>query len=402
MASIRPSTLLLRVDGFGLQDCLATGPGSAILGSLLFSALFPAPMSVKFLLRVAGTLLLAWAAAAACVALHTPLPWMLGPLVATSVLSMAGAPTESWGPLRNGGQWAIGAALGLYFTPEVSALVGSLWWAIILGIAWALLLGWGFGAWLYRLHAPRMHGVPASMLRSTSYFAGAIGAASEMTLLSERENARTDLVAASHSLRLLIVTITIPFALQWSGLQGLDILIPTVRDVSWPGLALLALLTGAGALVMDRLGRANPWFMGAMLVSMAVTMAGLHLSAVPQALVNAAQLVIGVSLGVRFRAEFLHTAPRWLASVAVGTFGLMGICAAFAAVLAWATGLPWVTLLLGTSPGGITEMAITAKVLQLGVPVVTAFQVCRLIAVLMLVGPMFRRIYPPTEGGSAI
>lgn len=402
MASNRPSTLLLRVDGFGWQDCLATGPGSAILGSLLFSALFPAPMSAKFLLRVAGTLLLAWAAAAACVALHTPLPWMLGPLVATSVLSMAGAPTESWGPLRNGGQWAIGAALGLYFTPEVSALVGSLWWAIILGIAWALLLGWGFGAWLYRLHAPRMHGVPASMLRSTSYFAGAIGAASEMTLLSERENARTDLVAASHSLRLLIVTITIPFALQWSGLQGLDILTPTVRDVSWPGLALLALLTGAGALVMDRLGRANPWFMGAMLVSMAVTMAGLHLSAVPQAVVNAAQLVIGVSLGVRFRAEFLHTAPRWLASVAVGTFGLMGICAAFAAVLAWATGLPWVTLLLGTSPGGITEMAITAKVLQLGVPVVTAFQVCRLIAVLMLVGPMFRRIYPPTEGGSAI
>ena len=402
MASNRPSTLLLRVDGFGWQDCLATGPGSAILGSLLFSALFPPPMSVKFLLRVAGTLLLAWAAAAACVALHTPLPWMLGPLVATSVLSMAGAPTESWGPLRNGGQWAIGAALGLYFTPEVSALVGSLWWAIVLGIGWALLLGWGFGAWLYRLHAPRMHGVPASMLRSTSYFAGAIGAASEMTLLSERENARTDLVAASHSLRLLIVTITIPFALQWSGLQGLDILTPTVREVSWPGLALLALLTGAGALVMDRLGRANPWFMGAMLVSMAVTMAGLHLSAVPQAVVNAAQLVIGVSLGVRFRAEFLHTAPRWLASVAAGTFGLMGICAAFAAVLAWATGLPWVTLLLGTSPGGITEMAITAKVLQLGVPVVTAFQVCRLIAVLMLVGPMFRRIYPPTEGGSAI
>ena len=88
---------------FGLQDCLATGPGSAILGSLLFSALFLSPMSAKFLLRVAGTLLLAWAAAAACVALHTPLPWMLGPLVATSVLSMAGAPTESWGPLRNGG-----------------------------------------------------------------------------------------------------------------------------------------------------------------------------------------------------------------------------------------------------------------------------------------------------------
>lgn len=344
--------------------------------------------------RVALTLALSWAAAAACVALHTPLPWMIGPLLATSLLSIGGAPTESWAPLRNAGQWSIGASLGLYFTPQVVALVASLWWAIALGIVWALVLGWLFGAWLYRLHAPRMHGVPASMLRATSYFAGAIGAASEMTLLAERENARTDLVAASHSLRLLIVTVTIPFALQWSGLHGLDILPPTVRAVNWPGLALLALLTGAGALVMDRLRRANPWFMGALVVSMGLAMAGLTLSAVPQGLVNAAQLVIGVSLGVRFRADFLRTAPRWLASV-VGTLVLMLVCALFAWVLARATGLPWVTLLLGTSPGGITEMAITAKVLQLGVPVVTAFQVCRLIAVLVLVEPLFRRIYPP-------
>ncbi|MFZ2856377.1 AbrB family transcriptional regulator [Acidovorax sp.] len=348
-----------------------------------------------FIARVATTLALAWAAAAACVALHTPLPWMIGPLLVISLLSMGGAPTESWAPLRNTGQWAIGAALGLYFTPQVVALVASLWWAIVLGIVWALLLGWLFGAWLYRLHAPRMHGVPASMLRATSYFSGAIGAASEMTLLAERENARTDLVAASHSLRLLIVTVTIPFALQWSGLQGLDILPPTVRLVSWPGLALLALLTGAGALAMERLGRANPWFMGALVVSMGLAMAGLTLSAVPQWLVNAAQLVIGVSLGVRFRADFLRTAPRWLVSVVLGTLVLMGVCALFAGALAWATGLPWVTLLLGTSPGGITEMAITAKVLQLGVPVVTAFQVCRLIAVLMLVEPLYRRIYPP-------
>ena len=350
-------------------------------------------MRPLFIVRSVATLALAWAAAAACVALHTPLPWMIGPLLATSLVSMGG-PTESWGPLRNAGQWTIGAALGLYFTPQVVALIGGLWWAIVLGIVWALFLGWLFGAWLYRVHAPRMHGVPAPMLRATSYFAGAIGAASEMTLLSERENARTDLVAASHSLRLLIVTVTIPFALQFSGLHGLDILPPTLRVVNWPGLALMALLTGAGALLMDRLGRANPWFMGAMLVSMGLTMTGQSLSAVPQGMVNAAQLVIGVSLGVRFRAEFLHTAPRWLASVALGTVGLMGVCALFAGALAWATGLPWVTLLLGTSPGGITEMAITAKVLQLGVPVVTAFQVCRLIAVLMLVDPLYRRIYP--------
>jgi membrane AbrB-like protein len=351
---------------------------------------FPAP---AFLVRVAATLLLAWLAARLCLWLHTPLPWMLGPLIATSLASIMGAPTQSWAQLRNIGQWTIGSALGLYFTPPVTELVASLWWAIALAIAWALLLGWGFGAWLYRVQAPsmlRLPGMDEARMRATTYFAGAIGAASEMTLLAEREHARTDLVAASHSLRLVIVTVTIPFALQWSGLHGIaGLALPAIRNVQWPGLAVLVLLTGLGALAMVRLRRSNPWFLGALLVSMLLTMAGLELSAVPQGLMNAAQLVIGVSLGVRFRREFLRTAPRWLAMVALGTVGLMAVCAGFAWVLHAATGLPWVTLLLGTSPGGITEMAITAKVLQLGVPVVTAFQVCRLIAVLLLVAPLY-------------
>jgi hypothetical protein len=102
--------------------------------------------------RVILTLLLAWAAASLCVMLRTPLPWMIGPLLATAVVSMLGAATASWIPLRNGGQWIIGCALGLYFTPQVVALVAGLWWAIALNIVWALALGLVFGEWLYWVH----------------------------------------------------------------------------------------------------------------------------------------------------------------------------------------------------------------------------------------------------------
>ena len=126
---------------------------------------------------------------------------------------------------------------------------------------------------------------------------------------------------------------------------------------------------------------------------MGLAMLGLDLSAVPQWMMNGAQLLLGVSLGVRFRRDFLRTAPRWLATVALGSLVLMALCALFAAAVAWATGMPWVTLVLGTAPGGIAEMAITAKVLQLGVPVVTALQVCRLMAVLLVVEPLYRRLY---------
>lgn len=345
---------------------------------------------VGFAVRVLVTLVLAMSAALLCERLHTPIPWMLGPLVVTAVASLAGAGTASWAPLRNGGQWVIGTALGLHFTPQVGTLVAGLWWAIALGIAWALVLGWGFGRWLQWVHAHHLAHVSPAGLRATTYFSGAIGGASEMTLLAERAGARTDLVASAHSLRVLMVTICLPFGMLFWGVHGLDLSPPAVRDVSGIGLLLLATLTFAGALVAQRLGRANPWFMGALLVTMGLTLSGQVLSAIPTAVSNAAQLVIGVSLGVRFTPAFLHTAPRWLGSVALASVVMMAICAVFGWGLARLIGQHPATLILGTSPGGIAEMSITAKVLQLGVPVVTAFQVCRLVAVLVLAEPLYR------------
>ena len=346
------------------------------------------------LARTVLTLLMALASAALCVQLRTPLPWMIGPLVATAALSTLGAPTASHTPLRNAGQWVIGAALGLYFTPPVVALVASLWWAMALNVLWALALGVAFGMWLHRVHhAPGLFHI-TGLSRATCYFASPIGGASEMTLMAERRGAQTELVASSHSLRVLLVTLVIPFGFQFAGLHGLDTLLPGPRVVQWPGLAALGLLTGIGCWLMVRLKLTNPWFLGALAASLAVTASGHTWSAIPVWMTNAAQLVIGISLGVRFTRSFVHLAPRWLASVALGTLVMMALCAGFAWLVAQLAGLRWATVLLGTSPGGIAEMAITAKVLQLGVPLVTAFHVTRLAAVLLLAEPMYRWFAP--------
>ncbi len=344
--------------------------------------------------RIAFTLIVAVAAAALCVQWRTPLPWMIGPLVAISVLSMLGAPTGSYTPLRNVGQWVIGTALGLYFTPPVVALVLGLWWAMALNVVWALALGVAFGSWLYRVHrGPGVFHI-TGLSRATCYFASPIGGASEMTLMAERRGAQTELVASSHSLRVLLVTLIIPFSFQFAGLHGLDITAPGPRVVNASGLAALGVLTGAACWLMVKLKLTNPWFLGALAASLAITASGQTWSAIPIWMTNAAQLVIGISLGVRFTRSFVHLAPRWLASVALGTLAMIGLCAGFAAVVAWATELRWATVLLGTSPGGIAEMAITAKVLQLGVPLVTAFHVTRLAAVLLLAEPIYRWLQP--------
>ena len=79
---------------------------------------------------------------------------------------------------------------------------------------------------------------------------------------------------------------------------------------------------------------------------------------------------------------------RSLASVLVS----MALSAVFGAGLAYASGLHPATLVLGTAPGGIAEMCITAKVLQLGVPLVTAFHVARLVVILLTTVPLYARV----------
>ena len=334
-------------------------------------------------LRMAATLALGALAALACAALGVPLPWMIGPLVATAAGCIAGLPLAAAPPLRPAGQALIGTALGLDFTPQVVVLVAAHWVAIVAGIVWALALGAAFAALLRRANP--------GLDRATLFFSSAIGGAAEMTVLAERHGGRADVVASAHSLRVLMVVLIVPFGLQWAGLHGIDASLPGPRAVHAPGLALLLALALAGGLAARRLGVANAWMLGPLAVAFGLAVAGVELSALPKALTNAAQLFIGVALGTRFTPAFLHTAPRWLATVAAGTLLMMALSAVYAFALAALAGLHPATVLLGTSPGGIAEMCITAKVLQLGVPVVTAFQVTRMATVVLLAGPLFRR-----------
>ena len=332
--------------------------------------------------RLVLTLLLALAAALLCARLHVPLPWMIGPLLVTAGCGVAGLPLAASSVLRNGGLWMIGTSLGLYFTPAVVGVLLHLAPAVAAGVVWALAMGYGFYRFLLRTNGGD---------RSTAFFAAGIGGASEMAILAERHGGQVDRVAASHSLRVLLVVVLVPVACQISGVHGVDAVLPAVQDVRPVGLALLLAASGLGMALFWRLGAPNPWVLGSLAVTLLLPALGVELSALPKAASNAGQLFIGVALGSRFTPAFASAAPRWLGSVALGTLGMILASAGFAWLLARLAGLHPATVLLGTSPGGIAEMCITAKVLQLGVPVVTAFHVVRYVAVLTLMAPLYRR-----------
>jgi len=305
---------------------------------------------------------------------------MIGPLFAVAGCRLAGIGVTGVPGGRYAGQWIIGSALGLYFTPVVvKQVVGFAPWMAIAGV-YALLSGAICGLALTRI---------AGVDRRTGFFASIPGGATEMSILADRFGARTDLVAVAQSLRILIVVSAIPFLFAWIDVHGTDPYIQGTRVFSWIGLVKLMALTALGGAALHRFRFPNGWVIGALCVSLPLTAFEIELSSLPTWLSNVGQLLIGCALATRFQQDFLERAPRFLAAVTVTVVLAIAMAALFGLLLGWLMPAPAATMILAMAPGGIAEMAITAKVLQLGVPVVTAFHVARMVLLVSTTGLLY-------------
>jgi membrane AbrB-like protein len=333
-------------------------------------------------------LLLGLVAGALCSRLGTPLPWMIGPLFATAALRLCGVNLHCPVPLREAGQWAIGTVLGLYFTAPVLAVLASYGGFIAAAVSFALVLGWVCSQLLHRL---------CGIDRTTAFFAMAVGGASEMATQGERHGAVVEYVAAAHSVRIMLVVALIPFALRhwgahWStaATPGFDLHLPGVAAVDAGALLVLMLLTSGAALFCKRIGMPNSWVIGPLLMALLLTASGVHLSHLPEPIILLGQLFIGISLGTRFTPGFVRSAPRFLGSVVLCTLLALVLAACFGLILSRWAGMHPGTAILATSPGGIAEMSLTARTLHLGVPIVAAFHVVRMVVLVLAIGPVYR------------
>ena len=314
--------------------------------------------------------------------LGIPLPWLLGPMLSVAALRLSSAPVAAVKPLRAVGQWVIGVSLGLFFSVEILDLVTEHWMAILIGTTVPILIS-VFGTFVLSY-------VGRADLK-TAWFSSAIGGASEMSSLAERYGARVDLVASAHCLRILAVVIVIPFGYLAWGLSGTDSSLLTARSLNWNQFPLLVSSTVLSGYIFKRLNVPTAWVLGPLFVAATLSILGYTTTTLPTYLVNAGQLLIGWGLGDNYRPAFFKAAPRFLLGVAIFSAGAMGIAAFAGYVVSIITGLPLPTIWLGLAPGGLAEMAITAKVLNLGVPVVTAFQVCRLVFVVLVTGWFYKK-----------
>lgn len=297
-----------------------------------------------------------------------PLAWVLGPMVATAALSLAGLSIFAPQRGRQFGQLIVGTAIGLNVT--AGALGQILYWfpAMLVTAVVSMLT-----AALLSVPYARASRVD----QTTAFFSLTPGGLSEMANVGHSEGAQPEPIALAQAIRVALVVFLMPPLILAFGLDGgiestvaggtADLLEVTV--VFAVGLACVFAFIGLRA--------NNPWMVGALVGGGIV--AGLELvdGRMPPALFILGQFLIGVTIGARFKRESLRRLPR-VGIMTVIFVILLGIALFGYALLLWlATGIDLSSTTLASSPGGLAEMVLTAQALHLNVALVTAFHIVR-------------------------
>ena len=313
-----------------------------------------------------------------------PLPWMIGSMLATTLAALAGLPVAMRMGFRAVMVVVLGVMLGSSFRPEL--LDQLVQWSASL----ALLLGYiavgGAASLLYFRWAARYDS-------TTAYFAAMPGGLSEMILIGSALGGDARIISLTHSARLLIVVLILPFAFQlFAGYA------PETRPPAGPSLlaidpkdlAFLAACGVVGYLAARALRIPAAAVTGPMLLSAAVHLGGVTEAAPPLELVAAAQVVVGGAIGTRFAGTSLDFVRRAIVVALGSTLVLLLATLGFAWALATWTGLPLPGLILAYAPGGLAEMSLIALALSLDAAFVATHHIVRIFLIVVLAPLVFR------------
>jgi len=314
--------------------------------------------------------------------IHIPLPWMLGPLVTTLLWKFLRKKIIFWPkPLRNGGLIILGYTMGSPFTLQIGRQIfGQLSGMLLSTLAImtiSLLIGWFTSR---RTGVGLINGLLGSIP----------GGLSQMAVICEEiPGADVAVVTLMQITRLLTVVLTVPLLAIYglaNDLSGVtSVVIPTSLDPWTVGLfAALAILSAQLATIINF---PTPYLMGPIFGTIALIIGGYTAPHLPQFILALAQITIGIRLGADIEFNSLN---NWKSIVLYSFGGVITVIVASLGVdyiLTKLYPISFLTAFISTAPGGMAEMGITALAVHADVSLVVAYQLFRLLSMLILAIP---------------
>ena len=303
--------------------------------------------------------------------LGAPLPWMIGPLVLTAGIFMGASPrVRVPNKLRPVGQIVVATQVGLAFTHDALDMLAQLA-PVIVGAA----LATGVCIFVVAVLLARFTGQSLAQAFLCCVTTSPVEAAA--MAISAGVNPMP--VILSQTLRLSAVVVILPFGLYaiegWPAGQRAPVTISAIDPVH---IVLLASTGIISAGIFRGLRIPNPNFLGPITAGALLSVSGYGPLPYPALILALAQIVLGTWLGATFRRDFITSALRLTLASVAASLVLVVLCALSAIGIAILSGVDWKTLVLGAAPGGVTEMALTAKFLGQNVVLITTFHLVRI------------------------
>ena len=340
----------------------------------------PASTALRDLARFLAAICLGSLGGWAFWTLHSPLPWLLGSMVVCAAASIVGLPVSSPRSARPPMQVLVGTMLGSSFTLKTFANVTE--WIVPLAVLVVFLF---FGSALGYFMLRRIGGFD----RPTAFFAGVPGGLMEMTILGGEKGGDERVIALAHAARIFFVVLFLPFLLQLAIGQPLprSVGVPVplsamnVPDSAWFG-GIYAL----GFLFAHLVKMPGRYMFAPLILSAAAHLSGVTDFVLPSAFLAGAQVIIGTVIGCRFVGLAKRTVAHAMGLSVLTTAMLLAVTFFFAGAVSYVTGLPFASLVLAYSPGGLPEMSLIALALSGNVAFVVVHHMVR-VALVVTISP---------------
>jgi membrane AbrB-like protein len=311
-----------------------------------------------------------------------PVYLLIGPAALVSLAGLAGLSMGISMTLRNACFVVIGLVVGEGF--DRSALEAMIRWplafAVILLMIWVVLV-------VSRWMLSRYFGFS----KRSALLAAAPGHLSFVLAIAAQAGEDVVRVSTTQSVRLLSLTLVVPFVALAMGVEMKGIVLPQGALMGAATLVmLLALGVGAG-LVLGRLHVPAPMLIGPMIVSALGHLSALTPGVLPLWLVIPAFMVLGALIGTRFSGVSMRDLASGLAA-GLAVTGVAVLLALVAAIpVAIALGVPLAHILIGFAPGGFETMIALGAVMGVVPGFVPACHMMRLFVLSVMLPLMLSR-----------
>lgn len=312
-----------------------------------------------------------------------PMPWLLGSIVGTAGLTMAGIDARVPRIARDLVLIVLGLMIGATLEPAILSNVIR-WPLSLLGVIIYVILVTASQYLFFR----RVGGYDAP----TAYFSAAPGGFMAMTVIGGEYGGAERVIALMHAVRVVLVVFAIVIGYHLVvGAPAEDASHYVALSAISPGhLLLLGVVGAAGALVSRLLRLPGGFMLGPLIVMGLVQVSGLVHVSVPSGPILVAEVVLGSSIGAQFAGTTWAELRRGFLLSLISTMAMLALSAIFGLAVGFLTGLPLAALFLAYSPGGMSGISLIALALHIEPAFVTLHNMLRVLIILIAGPALFR------------